>query len=74
MFALTRADIIDLSAPRFERAEQHVALAGLRLRFCDRWRHHLAIAPAAAGVVAGFGPASYDLGLRAAADLLGRRI
>jgi 3-dehydroquinate dehydratase II len=39
----------------------------------ERWRHHLAIAPAAAGVVAGFGPASYDLGLRAAADLLGRR-
>jgi 3-dehydroquinate dehydratase II len=39
----------------------------------ERWRHHLAIAPAAAGVVAGFGPASYELGLRAAADLLGRR-
>ena len=28
----------------------------------ERWRHHLAIAPAAAGVIAGFGPASYDLG------------
>ena len=39
----------------------------------ERWRHHLAVAPAAAGVVAGLGPASYDLGLRAAADLLARR-
>ncbi len=39
----------------------------------ERWRHHLAVAPAAAGVIAGLGPASYDLGLRAAADLLARR-
>jgi 3-dehydroquinate dehydratase II len=39
----------------------------------ERWRHHLAIAPAAAGVVAGFGPASYELGLRAAANPLARR-
>jgi 3-dehydroquinate dehydratase II len=39
----------------------------------ERWRRHLAIAPAAAGVVAGFGPASYDLGLRAAAELAARR-
>jgi 3-dehydroquinate dehydratase II len=39
----------------------------------ERWRRHLAIAPAAVGVVAGFGPASYELGLRAAADLLARR-
>jgi 3-dehydroquinate dehydratase II len=38
----------------------------------ERWRHRLAIAPATAGVVAGFGPASYELGLRAAADLLRR--
>jgi len=36
----------------------------------ERWRHHLAVAPAARGVVAGFGPASYELGLRAAAGLL----
>jgi len=36
----------------------------------ERWRHRLAVAPAAAGVVAGFGPASYELGLRAAASLL----
>jgi 3-dehydroquinate dehydratase-2 len=36
----------------------------------ERWRHHLAIAPVAAGVVAGLGPASYELGLRAAAALL----
>jgi 3-dehydroquinate dehydratase-2 len=35
----------------------------------ERWRHRLAVAPAAAGVVAGFGPASYELGLRAAAEL-----
>jgi 3-dehydroquinate dehydratase-2 len=39
----------------------------------ERWRHHLAVAPAAAGVIAGLGPASYELGLRAAADLLARR-
>jgi 3-dehydroquinate dehydratase-2 len=38
----------------------------------ERWRHHLAVAPAAAGVLAGFGPASYELGLRAAADLARR--
>jgi 3-dehydroquinate dehydratase len=31
------------------------------------------VAPAAAGVIAGLGPASYELGLRAAADLLARR-
>ena len=36
----------------------------------ERWRHRLAVAPAAAVVVAGFGPASYELGLRAAASLL----
>ena len=39
----------------------------------ERWRHHLAVAPAAAAVIAGMGPASYDLGLRATADLLARR-
>jgi len=39
----------------------------------ERWRHHLAVAPAAAGVIAGLGPASYELGLRAAAELLARR-
>jgi 3-dehydroquinate dehydratase II len=38
----------------------------------ERWRHRLAVAPAAAGVVAGFGPASYELGLRAAAALIER--
>ena len=36
----------------------------------ERWRHRLVIAPVSAGVIAGFGPLSYDLGLRAAADLL----
>jgi len=36
----------------------------------ERWRHRLVIAPASSGVIAGFGPLSYDLGLRAAADLL----
>jgi 3-dehydroquinate dehydratase II len=35
----------------------------------ERWRQHLAIAPAARGVIAGLGPASYELGLRAAAEL-----
>ena len=39
----------------------------------ERWRHHLAVAPVAAGVIAGLGPAGYELGLRAAADLLARR-
>jgi 3-dehydroquinate dehydratase-2 len=36
----------------------------------ERWRHHLAVAPAASGVIAGLGPASYELGLRAAAGLV----
>ena len=36
----------------------------------ERWRHRLVIAPASSGVIAGLGPLSYDLGLRAAADLL----
>ncbi|HZD37877.1 MAG TPA: type II 3-dehydroquinate dehydratase [Actinomycetes bacterium] len=36
----------------------------------ERWRHRLVIAPVSAGVIAGLGPLSYDLGLRAAADLL----
>jgi 3-dehydroquinate dehydratase II len=35
----------------------------------ERWRHRLVIAPASSGVIAGFGPLSYDLGLRAAAEL-----
>ena len=35
----------------------------------ERWRHHLAVAPAASGVIVGLGPASYELGLRAAAAL-----
>jgi len=38
----------------------------------ERFRHHLAIAPVAAGVVAGLGPASYELGLRAVAGLIAR--
>lgn len=38
----------------------------------ERWRHRLVIAPVTAGVVAGFGPAGYELALRAAAGLLGR--
>jgi 3-dehydroquinate dehydratase II len=38
----------------------------------ERWRHRLVVAPATAGVVAGLGPASYELGLRAAAGLLQR--
>jgi 3-dehydroquinate dehydratase-2 len=36
----------------------------------ERWRHHLAVAPVSKGVIAGFGPASYALGLRAAAELI----
>jgi 3-dehydroquinate dehydratase-2 len=36
----------------------------------ERWRHRLVIAPVSAGVIAGFGPSSYDLGLRAAGELL----
>jgi 3-dehydroquinate dehydratase-2 len=35
----------------------------------ERWRSHLAIAPVARGVIAGLGPASYELGLRAAAGM-----
>ena len=39
----------------------------------ERWRPRLVVAPASAGVVAGFGPASYDLGLRAAAEIVVHR-
>jgi 3-dehydroquinate dehydratase II len=35
----------------------------------ERWRHHLAVAPAARGVIAGLGLLSYELGVRAAAAL-----
>jgi 3-dehydroquinate dehydratase II len=38
----------------------------------ERWRHRLVIAPVTAGVVAGFGPAGYELALRAAAGLVRR--
>ncbi len=36
----------------------------------ERWRHRLVIAPVSAGMVAGFGLLSYELGLRAASELL----
>ena len=32
----------------------------------EAWRHHSALTPVCAGVIAGFGPLSYELGLRAA--------
>ncbi len=38
----------------------------------ERWRHRLVIASASAGVIAGLGPLSYELGLRAAAELASR--
>jgi len=34
----------------------------------EEWRHHSVIAPVCAGSIAGFGPLSYELGLRAALD------
>ncbi len=58
-----------IRAVRLPTVEVHLSNVHAR----ERWRHHLAVAPVAAGVIAGLGPASYDLGLRAAADLLGRR-
>jgi 3-dehydroquinate dehydratase II len=39
----------------------------------EPFRHHSYVAAAAAGVVAGFGPLSYDLALEAAAQLAARR-
>jgi len=36
----------------------------------ERWRHRLVIAPVSAGVIAGFGPLSYELGLRATVEIL----
>ena len=36
----------------------------------ESFRHHSYISPAAHGVIAGFGPASYELALEAAAQLL----
>jgi 3-dehydroquinate dehydratase II len=35
----------------------------------EEWRHHSVIAPVCAGSIAGFGPLSYELGLRAAMHL-----
>ena len=35
----------------------------------ETWRHHSVIAPVCAGSIAGFGPLSYELGLRAALEL-----
>jgi 3-dehydroquinate dehydratase II len=37
----------------------------------ERFRHHLAVAPVATGVIAGLGAGSYHLGLRAAAEKAG---
>jgi 3-dehydroquinate dehydratase-2 len=35
----------------------------------EQWRHQSVIAPVCAGTIAGFGPLSYELGLRAAVQL-----
>jgi len=36
----------------------------------EEWRHHSVIASVCAGSIAGFGPLSYELGLRAAVELM----
>lgn len=36
----------------------------------EEWRRHSVIAPVCAGQIAGFGPLSYELGLRAAVELV----
>ena len=39
----------------------------------EEWRHKSVITEVCAGIIAGFGPMSYELGLRAAFDLLGKK-
>lgn len=38
----------------------------------EEWRHKSVITEVCAGIIAGFGPMSYELGLRAALDILGK--
>jgi 3-dehydroquinate dehydratase-2 len=38
----------------------------------EEWRHKSVITEVCAGIIAGFGPMSYELGLRAALDLCGK--
>jgi 3-dehydroquinate dehydratase II len=39
----------------------------------EEWRHKSVITEVCAGIIAGFGPMSYELGLRAALDLCGKK-
>ncbi len=57
-----------LSAAGVPAVEVHLTNVAAR----EEFRHTLVTAPAVAGLVMGFGPVSYELGLRALADLVTR--
>jgi 3-dehydroquinate dehydratase-2 len=56
-----------IAAVPFSVIEVHLSNTAAR---AESWRHHSVIAPVCAGNIAGFGPLSYELGLRAAVDSL----
>lgn len=55
-----------IAAVPFPVIEVHLSNTAAR---AESWRHHSVIAPVCAGSIAGFGPLSYELGLRAAVHL-----
>lgn len=55
-----------IAAVPFPVVEVHLSNIAAR---AESWRHHSVIAPVCAGSIAGFGPLSYELGVRAALQL-----